>query len=270
MSRGARQDGFALLIVLWALGLLALLGTMLAATARQQSQRLTNLLDGATVEAAAEAALHHGIFALLDVSDGRWRPDGTMHRLRLGEVAAEVRIRDETGKVNPNLAPPELLQGLLRQVGLDAGRAEALAGAILDWRSVTHGPTPPEAKAARYAAAGRDYAPPGLPFESIDELGAVLGMTPALLARLRPHLSLFTTTDPDATTDDPVVLAALGAPKRLPPRVTALDTPRVAAIEVRLRGPGRTGFAGRAVVRTNYLGEVRRFEILARERLPPG
>ena len=270
MRRKQGQDGFALVVVLWSLGLLALLGTMLGATARQHNQRLANLLDGAAVEAAAEAALHQAIFALLDTSDRRWEPDGTPHRLRLGAAAAEVRVHDEDGKVNPNIAPPELLQALLQQVGADARQAARIAGAVLDWRGIAQGPTPPEAKAAQYAAAGRDYAPPNAPFESLDDLGAVLGMTPELLARLRPHLTLFSTTDPDASTGDPVVLAALGAPRRLPARRTGADAPRVAAVHVAVRGPGGTAADERVVVRTNYLGEVRRFEILSRERLPGG
>ena len=48
MSRGkTRERGFALLIVLWTLGLLALLGTQLLATARQDTQLARNLVDAA-------------------------------------------------------------------------------------------------------------------------------------------------------------------------------------------------------------------------------
>ena len=49
MTRGLRrQEGFALLIVLWTLGLLALLGTQLLATSRQDAQIARNLRDTAT------------------------------------------------------------------------------------------------------------------------------------------------------------------------------------------------------------------------------
>ena len=45
-----RQRGFALLIVLWTLALLALLGTQLLTTGRQDTQLARNLLDAATLE----------------------------------------------------------------------------------------------------------------------------------------------------------------------------------------------------------------------------
>ena len=62
------QQGFALLIVLWTLGLLALLGTQLLATSRQDMQIARNQLDAATLEAAANGALQQGIFrGLIDL-----------------------------------------------------------------------------------------------------------------------------------------------------------------------------------------------------------
>ena len=77
--------------------------------------------------------------------------------------------------------------------------------------------------AARYAAAGRDYAPSGAPFASPDELGAVLGMTPDLLARLKPHLTVFTDGDPSTATQDVVVAQALAWPGRASPMLTPMS-----------------------------------------------
>lgn len=267
MRSGPRrgEGGFALLLVLWTLGFLSLLGTLLVATARQNAQRFDNLLDAAATEAAAEGALHQAIFRLLDTTDQRWPADGALHVVRSGAVVIELRIEDEGGKVNPNIASPELLQALLRQLGVEARQAARLAGAILDWRGVAQGPTAPEAKAAQYAAAGRDYAPPGAPFESLDELGAVLGMTPDLLARLRPHLTLYTNVDPDIATTDPVVAAAIGAPRVRPPRRDSGDMLQVVAVHLLARGPRGSAFGEQVTVRTNSLPDIRRFEVLARQ-----
>jgi general secretion pathway protein K len=268
MTRPARPRGFALVTVLWTLAFLSLLGTGLIANARLNAQRVRNLLDGAAAEAAAEAALHQAIFALLDTSERRWRPDGRVHLLVHGENRVELRIEDENGKVNPNLASPELLQALLLQLGVDRRGAAALAAAIIDWRSPAHGPGALRAKAQPYAAAGRDITPPGTPFETLDELAEVLGMTPALLARLRPHLTLFTTSDPDVSTGDPVVAAALGGKA---PGVATRDTgggTGVVTVSISVQGARRTRYAERVSLRTNALTEVRRFEILARQPLP--
>lgn len=52
--------------------------------------------------------------------------------------------------------------------------------------------------AAASARAGAGLARP------LEEAHAVMGMTPALLARLRPHLTVFTDEDPDMSTRDPL------------------------------------------------------------------
>jgi hypothetical protein len=47
------------------------------------------------------------------------------------------------------------------------------------------------------------------PLETLDELGPVLGMAPAILEAIRPHLTLFGPSLPNAATLHPVVAAAL-------------------------------------------------------------
>jgi general secretion pathway protein K len=58
----AHQRGFALLVVLWTLALLALLGTQLLATSRQDTQLAHNRLDAAVLEAAANGAVQRAVF----------------------------------------------------------------------------------------------------------------------------------------------------------------------------------------------------------------
>ena len=117
-----RQRGFALLIVLWTLPLLALLGTQLVATSRQHIQLAHNLIDAAALEAAANGAVQQAIFGVLDSSPRHWRPDGSIHVVRLGGAIVAVRVEDEADKVNPNIASPKLLQALLFQAGADPPR----------------------------------------------------------------------------------------------------------------------------------------------------
>src|SRR5262249_26261268 len=70
--------------------------------------------------------------------------------------------------------------------------ANALTDKILDWRSTSglvhlHGATDEE-----YALKGYPWRPRHGPFQSIDELKLVMGMTPALFARIRPALTVYT------------------------------------------------------------------------------
>ena len=170
----AREGGFALLVVLWSLALLALLGTHVVATGRSEVQLAANLRGAAAAEAAADGALFQAVFHLLDPSPRRWWPDGVSREIALpGGAAATVRVESEQGKVNPNLAPAPLLQALLLPLGVEPRAAASLAASILDWRTAGQRPRPDGAKEPQYRAAGRDYAPPGRPFESLDELGLV-------------------------------------------------------------------------------------------------
>ena len=105
------------------------------------------------------------------------------------------------------------------------------------------------AVAARYAAAGRDYAPSGAPFANVRDLGAVIGMTPELLTRLRPHLTVFTDSDPGATTRDPVVAQALAAVGQRDVNVDEIGAGLV-SVTADARG-GRARFALHVIVRIN-------------------
>jgi general secretion pathway protein K len=260
-----RQSGFALLIVLWTLGLLALLGTQLVAAGRGDTQLARSLTDSATLEAATNGAVQQAIFGMLG-SPQRWAADGSAHVVRLGSAVVVVHLEDEGGKVNPNLASATLLSSLLIQVGAAPATAASLAAAIVDWRSGNPQPGLPGTAASQYAAAGRTYGPPGEAFQSLDELGLVLGMTPALLARLRPHMTVYTDADPDGSTRDPVVIAALDNP---PPRAAE---PRlaVASVIAEAAGPGRSRFAERIVVRLVAQAPGRPYDVLALERIMPG
>ena len=203
-----RERGFALLIVLWSVVLLSLLGTGITASGRTDIQLAANLRAAARAEAAADGAIQEAAFHLVDPASP-WAADRQPHASRNAAVAIEIRIEDESGKINPNTATPELLRALLHAVDADARTSDELPIAIADWRFPGSNARPGAAKAPQYRAAGLPYAPPGAPFESLDELGAVLGMTPALLARLVPHLSIYNDRDPSPQRADPIVRQAL-------------------------------------------------------------
>ncbi len=203
-----RERGFALLIVLWTLALLSFLVTLFAAAARTEARIAVNLRSAMGQEWNANGAVYTAAFHLFDRSDKHWDVDGTVHELAVPGGRVAVRITDEANKINLDTASVDLLRALLLGVGADAATASEVAGAIVDWREAG-GPGSSAAKAEQYRAAGRDYTPPEKPFRSIEELGQVLGMTPALLAKLRPHLTLYSSYGPGRTTTDPVARDAI-------------------------------------------------------------
>ena len=202
------ERGFALLIVLWSVVLLTLLATGLTTTGRTEVQLAANLRAAAMAEAAADGAIYAAAFHLLDPATP-WAADGRPRVVDLDGGHVTLCIGNEAGKVNPNTASAEVLRALLQQTGLAAEPAGQLAAAIVDWRFPGDQGRPGGAKAPQYQAAGLAYGPAGAPFESLPELGAVLGMTPAILARLQPSVSLLNDREPDPQVASPVVLQAL-------------------------------------------------------------
>ena len=260
--------GFALLIMLWVMALLALLGSQLVAAARGNIAVAHNLRIGAEAEAASYGAVQEAIFHLLDRSGRHWSADGTVHQVDIGTVHALVTITDDGSKLNLNLASPRLLQALLLECGADSSTAISLAAAIVDWRTPGSQARARGAKAPQYAAAGRNYAPPGAPFRSVAELQGVLGMTPRLMARIRPHLTVFTDTNPDRWSSDAVVDAAVTSLNGARPPMSGNDAGAVmiATIQVRVSGMGSSASRTEAVIRLNARPRGLPYEILAFQR----
>jgi general secretion pathway protein K len=206
-----RSGGFALLVVLWTLVLIAFIVAHLTASGRTEMRIAGNLVADAVTEAAADGAIAAAIFNQLDENPGqRWPLNGEAHELIIGNSRVKVQLEDEAGRVNPSSAPSALLEALLRTTGSDPESARRLALSISQWVGST--PTAqPQNATAEYQAAGLDYGPPREPLETLDELGRVLGMTPAVLAAIRPHLTLFGPPQPNPATADPVVAAALAS-----------------------------------------------------------
>jgi general secretion pathway protein K len=208
--RGRHEQGFALLMVLWMLVLTSFLVALIAGSGRTELRITGNLIANGEAAAATDGAIYQAIFNVIDPQpELRWPLDGSVHELAIGDCVVDTRLLDEAARINPNLASPELLEALLRAIGRDPESARQLASAISEWIGNTGSPRPKAVVLADYRQTGRDYAPPGAPLESLDELGDVVGMIPATLAALRPHLSLFAPAQPNPRHADPIVAAAL-------------------------------------------------------------
>lgn len=211
VARSCSRRGFALIVVLWFLVLLAAIGTYLVANARSQTALAHNVVAGAKAEALADAGIVQAVYNLTEpLLDRRWKLDGEPHRLKLlgGEVT--VRLSDEGAKINPNFASEALLAGLFESSGVDRSSARRLAAAVADWVDKDDKTRPGGAEKKQYEDAGKDYAPPNAPIESLDELRLVVGMTPEIFSTVRPLLSVYAQTPaPDAKSAPPAIRRAL-------------------------------------------------------------
>lgn len=204
---GRRAAGFALVIVLWSVALLALLTSTLTSTARVRLRLAETTRDRAVAEAAADGAVRHAIFLL---AEGTWRGATEQPlRLRVAGSTAEVVAEDQSARINPNMSTMPALRGLLSAIGVDAARAAALAGEIVDWRTRGQNSVSGGAKIDPYRRLGLPYREADHPFDAVDEIGMVADMTPAIAARLRPWLTVHQDGGPRTTDTASPVAAAL-------------------------------------------------------------
>ncbi|MGE4481410.1 hypothetical protein [Acidocella sp.] len=258
-----RDRGFALLVVLWSLVLITLLITTLLASGRTDTRLANNIRDAAMARAAADGAINETIFHLLG-HDGGWAEDGPAHELAVGRSMVWVQVHGLAGKINPNLASTALLAGLFQAVGMAPQQAKGLARAVIAWRSKAATAQDREDLLNAYRRAGLPYGPPAKPFADLGEIANVMGMTPTLLARLRPHLNLYQSGDPNAALADPVVREALKLSGQTGARTGIYEgNATVVIVEAQARGPGHTLARRRAIVSLSGEQGVSAYKILS-------
>ena len=205
--------GAALLLVLWLVALLTALVGAYALTARIEALQGRVGSRGAMAQEIARAGMEYALVRVADRNpETHWQPNGRAYAWRFDGHEVQVRIIDETGKVDLNQADVPLLSRLMQVLGEPPDASDALAAAIVDWRDADDLSQPVGgAEDGDYAAAGRPYGAKDAPFETIAELEQVLGMTPDLYARLEPFLTLYSGRgQPDATYAQGPVLVAMG------------------------------------------------------------
>lgn len=208
-----RQRGIALLLVLWMLVILiGIIGVfaLIASTERQQGKLLARSVQA---RYAAEGGVEVAVMRLSDADLLRqWVPDNRLNEYVVNKTKMQIRVVDESGKVDINIAGADVISRLLQALEVDPLQAQAISSAILDWRDADDLLSlPGGAEDAQYAAAGRPYGAKDAPFQSTAELQQVLGMTPSVYESLKPVITIYSgLAQPNPSFASAPVLAALG------------------------------------------------------------
>ncbi len=208
-----RERGIALLMVTWLTLLLAAVVGAFALTAQVEKLQGRTLARGVVAAQAARAGVEYALTRLADDDARRqWQPDGRSYDWRFGDAAVRIVTIDESGKVDLNSADVDLLSRLFMAAGVDRAQAGSIAGAIADWRDPDDLVQPQGgAEDPAYASAGLAWGAKDAPFDTVAELEQVLGMTPAIYARVAPYLTVYSgQMRPDPQYADALVLQAMG------------------------------------------------------------
>ncbi|GGO80146.1 hypothetical protein GCM10011348_16200 [Marinobacterium nitratireducens] len=189
-NRSHRQRGLALVAVLWVLILLSLLAANLSQGSRSNGQLTLNLVDATRGKYASEAGMQWALWNLQQPEENQWLADGGPQLLEFDDIDVWVALQDESGKIDLNAAPVELLTGLFLAAGAAGPQAEALADAILDYRDEDDLRRLNGAEDDDYLAVGREDGAKDARFDKVEELQLVLGVTPALYRQVRSSVTV--------------------------------------------------------------------------------
>ena len=209
--RRARDRGIALISVLWVGVVLGALAAAVMALSRSDLDLARSLRAQAEAELAADSAARTAIYALMNRADTPIAADGSVTAWRAGGAELRVEVSSEHGRLDLNLASPELIAALLAAAGAEAGEATQLAAAIVDFADADDMLTPSGAERREYAAAGLP-GPKDAEFEKETELLGVLGMPARLYRRVADAVTVHSgRPTPREGHEHPLVAAALGA-----------------------------------------------------------
>lgn len=237
-ARGERrrrtdERGFALLVVLLVLALVAVVGAEFAYSMRLEASAVRAYKSGIIGTHLAETALEQAIREIVadaplvvEDDDGLLtfytadrralpRPRRTKAELVGGQYS--YRITDEEARLNINTSPPDRIDRLLLTLGVEKEVRDTIGDSIQDWRD------PNEEHRANGAESEDYYLKLPTPYrshnanlESITELQQIKGITTAIYngSKDHPGLAAFVTVRSTGTvnmnTAPAAVLSALG------------------------------------------------------------
>lgn len=196
-SAFSNERGVALVMVLWVLTLMTLIVTEFAYSMRVESLSVRNFKDEAKARELARAGINLAFAELMrDYAmvfldkDGNTsfakRQGGALtilpskRSLDLDGRNIDYTITDEGGKINLNSASRDTIVSILKNTGVTGAERDIIADSIIDWRDEGHEYHLNGAEDDYYLSLPQPYGAKDGPFDTVDELMLVRGVTPAI------------------------------------------------------------------------------------------
>ena len=193
---------------LWLVVALSTLALELSVIARHRRLVVANTLESVRAERAAASGVEHerARIALLVQARERspradaasivdpWRQADSTTRdtVAMDDGASYAVVSADVGTmVNINLVDEAGLARFLVASSIDPNAADKLSQAILDWRDADDFRRSRGAERDDYVKSGARELPGNGPFESVDELRFVRGVTPSIFEKIARRLTVF-------------------------------------------------------------------------------
>lgn len=194
---GKSDDGIALFLVLWILVLLSVIAGEFCYTMRAETNMTRDFTERARAYYAAYAGIQKGIEEIIrakmippmipstDMDETgvsgkkeiQWRVNVKIPPIPFGDEQFEVRLDNESGKVNINSASANMLRILLNTFDLDEHHKDVIVDSTMDWRDTDDLHRLNGAENDYYEQLPKPYKCKNGDFDSVEELCLVRGLT---------------------------------------------------------------------------------------------
>lgn len=205
-----RSRGMALVIVLWVLTLLSVIALEFCYSMRTELNVTQNFKEETQVYFYAQGAVHRAIAELIYKNDPalqarrkqieeqkkiqapeqqsegvsklpeEWRTDGRSYAVSFQAGEAEVRVRNEAGRINLNRASDQLLRKAIKYFVELGEKRDIIVDSIQDWRDKDDLHRLNGAENDYYQSLPEPYNCKNGDFDTLEELLLVRGVTPEL------------------------------------------------------------------------------------------
>lgn len=206
--RQAQDRGAALILVVWAVGLMAVIGALIARDAHLDAREGNRLREALKGQLLVESGQRIALARLSQPAGGLSSGFPLVCDLEHGRLL--INARPISALVDINAAQEETLAALFAALGVPGPDAASHAARIADYRDGDTSIRPGGAEYAEYTRAGLAYGPANRPFIRTGELSEVLGLPPELITAMLPFVTAHShSAQVDPLYASPEVLAAL-------------------------------------------------------------
>lgn len=183
------NKGIALILVLLVLVLLMVIVLEFSFAMRVEVNAARNFSDEVKCYFYAQTGFQRAIAELIKqltfketiAEEGTmWRDDQRSITMAIGQGSVEVLISNEKGKYDINTIPEDLLRSLVGSLGVEEVERDTITDSILDWRDEDNLHRLNGAEDDYYESLTHPYDSKDAPFETVEELLLVRGVTPSI------------------------------------------------------------------------------------------
>ncbi len=184
------QAGAALMLVLWVMVLLTAMAAEFVLSMRTDVNITRNFKDETRAYYGALAGIEEAKAEIMSFDGPVYTDEEGLLALgeeapqregALGTVRYSYTITDEERKINLNSATPRQLRIILREGGVEEERIDTIVDSVLDWRDGDSLHRLNGAEEDYYRSLPRPYSCKDAPFETVEELLMVRGVSPEIL-----------------------------------------------------------------------------------------